>query len=158
VTGINYSDATPDVTSAYDGVANRTQMVDGAGTQTYTYDSVNRLKTVVRGTDTFSYNYDVAGNLTRRTYPDGTITDYTYDADSRLATAVSGGQTTTYGYDAAGNVLTTTLPAGNGHVEERTYDRAGRLTRVKTVKGANTLVDFSYTLDPVGNPTQVAVP
>ena len=152
---MNYSDATPDVTFAYDGVGNRSQMVDGAGTQTYTYDSVNRLKTVVRGSDTFSYNYNLAGNLTRRTYPDGTITDYTYDADSRLATAVSGGQTTSYGYDAAGNVLTTTLPAGNGHVEERTYDRAGRLTRVKNVKGANTLVDFSYTLDPVGNPTEV---
>jgi YD repeat-containing protein len=67
----------------------------------------------------------------------------------------SGGVTTSYAYDAAGNVTSTTLPSGNGHVEERTYDAAGRLTRVKNVKAGNTLVDFTYTLDPVGNPTQV---
>jgi RHS repeat-associated protein len=130
-------------------------MTDGAGTQTFVYESVNRLASVTRASDTFSYLYDLAGNLTRRTYPDGTVTDYTYDDDSRTATATSGGQTTSYAYDAAGNVTQTTLPAANGHVEERTYDRAGRLTRVKNVKGASTLSDFSYTLDPVGNPTQV---
>jgi RHS repeat-associated protein len=155
LTGIDYSDATPDVTFAYDGVGNRTQMVDGAGTQTYTYDAVNRLKTVVRGGDTFSYNYDLAGNLSRRTYPDGTITDYTYDADSRMATVASGGQTTTYAYDPAGYLTSTTLPASNGHLEERTYDRAGRLTRVNNIKGSSVLADFTYTLDPVGNPTRV---
>jgi RHS repeat-associated protein len=130
-------------------------MTDGAGTQSYAYDAVNRLKTVTRSADTFSYNYDLAGNVTRRTCPDGTITDYTYDADARLATVANGGQTTSYAYDVAGNLATTTLPAGNGHVEERSYDRAGRLTRVKNVKGANTLVDVTSTLDPVGNPTQV---
>jgi len=34
-------------------------------------------------------------------------------------------------------------------------DRAGRLTRVKSVKGGATLVDHSYTLDEVGNPNEV---
>jgi RHS repeat-associated protein len=53
-------------------------------------------------------------------------------------------------------MVTTTLPSGNGHVEERTYDQAGRLTRVKHAKGQTTLADFTYTLDPVANPTQVA--
>lgn len=152
---IDYSDSTPDVTYTYDGVGNRTQMVDGAGTQSYSYDGVNRLTEVTRGTDTLAYAYDLAGKLTRRTYPDSTVTDYTYDDDSRLATATSSGQTTTYGYDADGNTTQTTLPSGNGYVETRTYDRAGRLTQLENAKGASTLAGFTYTVDPVGNPTQV---
>ncbi len=155
LTSIDYSDSTPDVTFAYDNAGNRTQMTDGAGTRTYSYDSVNRLTQVTRGTDTFAYTYDLMGNITRRTYPDSTVLDYTYDNDSRMATLVSGVNTTSYAYDAAGNLTQTTLPSGNGYTEERTYDRAGRLTRVKSVNGATSLVDLSYTLDPVGNPTQV---
>ena len=44
-----------------------------------------------RGADTFSYLYDLAGNLTRCTYPDGTVVDYSFDEDERVAAAVSGG-------------------------------------------------------------------
>ena len=155
LTGIDYSDATPDVTYAHDAAGNRTSMSDGAGTETRAYDTVNRLTQVTRGSDTFAYVYDFGGNLTRRTYPDGTITDYTFDDDSRMGTVASGGTTTTYAHDAAGNLTSTTLPATNGHVEARTYDRAGRLTRIGSTKAGATLVDFAYTLDPVGNPTQV---
>ena len=130
-------------------------MTDGAGTETRAYDNLNRLTRVTRGTDTFAYLYDLAANLTRRTYPDGTITDYTFDDDSRMVTVSSGGATTSYGYDAAGNRTTTTLPAANGHLETRTYDRAGRLTRMTSERAGTTLVDFAYSLDAVGNPTQV---
>jgi RHS repeat-associated protein len=155
LTGIDYSDATPDVSFAYDAAGNRTTMTDGAGTETRAYDDANRLTSVTRGTDTFAYVYDFAGNLTRRTYPDATVTDYTFDDDSRMGTVSIGGATTGYGYDAAGNLTTTALPSTNGHVETRAYDRAGRLTRIGSAKAGTTLVDFAYTLDPVGNPTQV---
>lgn len=155
LTGIDYSDSTPDVTYSYDGIGNRTQMTDGAGTQTYGYDVANRLTQVTRGADTFAYAYDLAGNITQRTYPGPTVIDYGYDDDSRVASVTNGGATTTYAYDATGNRVQTTLPTGNGYVEERTYDRASRLTRVKATKGASTLADFTYTLDPVGNPTEV---
>jgi RHS repeat-associated protein len=155
LTSIDYSDSTPDVTYTYDAAGNRTQMTDGAGTKTYAYDSVNRLTQVTRGSDSFAYTYDLAGNLTRRTYPDSTVVDYTYDDDSRMATVTSGGQTTGYSYDAAGNPTHSSLPSGTGYVEDRTYDHAGRLTRVKTSSTGSTLADFTYTLDADGNPTQV---
>lgn len=155
LTGIDYSDSTPDVGFAYDAAGNRTTMTDGAGTETRTYDNANRLTEVTRGTDTFSYVYDLAGNLTRRTYPGSTITDYIFDDDSRMASVTSGGATASYTYDPAGNQTAITLPASNGHIETRAYDRAGRLTRVGSTKAGGTLVDFSYTLDAVGNPTQV---
>ncbi len=155
LTTIDYSDSTPDVSFAYDAVGNRTQMSDGAGSETRTYDPVNRLKPVSRGSDTFSYDYDLAGNISRRTYPDSTVVDYGYDADERTASVASGGNTTTYAYDAAGDPTTTTLPASNGYVETRSYDRAGRLVDLKNAKGVSVLSEFAYTLDPVGNPTQV---
>lgn len=156
LSGIDYSDATPDVSFSYDSAGNRISMTDGQGTQTRTYDSLNRLTGVTRGTDTFSYSYDLASNVTSRTYPDTTVTTYTYDAADRLASAASAGATTSYDYDPAGNLTQTMLPTGNGYVETRSYDRAGRLTEVKNANGANVLSDFASTLDPVGNPTQIA--
>lgn len=156
VAGLNYSDATPDVTFSYDPNSNRTQMADGAGTETYTWDALDRLTQVTRGADSFSYAYDPADNLTRRTYPDSTVVDYTYDDDGRLSTVSSGGATSSYGYDPAANLTSTTLPSSNGHVETRTYDRAGRLTEVKNAQGGVVLSRFSYTLDAGGNPNTVA--
>lgn len=154
LTGMDYSDATPDVQFAYDGNGNRTSMADGSGSETYTYDALNRLTGVTRGTDSFAYVYDPAGNVARRTYPDGTVVDYTYDDGGRLASVSSGDAATAYAYDPAGNLTTTTLPSANGHTDSRTYDRAGRLTEVKNAKGTDVLSRFTYTLDPVGNPTQ----
>lgn len=152
---INYSDPTPDVTLGYDANSNRTSMIDGAGTETYTYDSLDRLKSVTRSRKSLAYDYDLASNLTKRTFPDGTVVDYTYDDDGRLETVTSGGVQTRYGYDEAGNLLRIILPSTNGYVESRTYDRAGRLTEVKNEKGGNVLSRFTYTLDEVGNPTAV---
>jgi RHS repeat-associated protein len=149
---IDYADTTPDVSLVYDANSSRTQLTDGSGTETSVYDALNRPTSVARGSDTFSYGYDPAGNMTKRTYPDGTVVDYGFDDDGRLQTAASGGLTTSYGYDAAANLTQTTLPSGNGHVETRVYDRAGRPTEVKNAKGTITLSRFVYTLDPAGNP------
>src|SRR5207248_2242207 len=58
-------------------------------------------------------------------------------------------------YDPASNLTTTTLPSGNGYVETRTYDHAGRMTDVKNAKAGATLSEFAVTMDAVGNPTTV---
>lgn len=152
LTGIDYSDATPDVTFSLDNVGNRLSMVDGSGTESRSYDQLGRLLTVTRGSSTFSYLYDPAGNVTKRTYPDGTAVDYSYDPLNRMVAVASGGLSTGYAYDPASNEVSTTLPSGNGYVETRSYDRAGRLTGVKNQKGATVLADIVVTRDPVGNP------
>ena len=154
---IDYSDSTtPDVTFTYDNIGNRLTMAEtGVGSETRTYDALDRVKSVTRGTNTFSYDYDPNGSVTRRTYPDGTIVDATFDPLNRLNSVASGGQTTSYAYDVASNITQTTLPSGNGYVETRTYDRAGRLVDVESKKGATTLSRFAITPDPVGNPTQI---
>jgi RHS repeat-associated protein len=149
---IDYSDATPDVGFSYDANGNRTELRDGFGTQTYVYDALDRLTSVTRGSDQFQYGYDAGSNVVRRIHPDGTQVDYGYDDDGRLASVTSGGATTGYGYDAAGRMASTTLPSSNGHVETRTYDRAGRLGEVRNAKDGTDLSRFSYTRDAVGNP------
>jgi RHS repeat-associated protein len=156
LTGIDYSDATPDVTFAYDANGNLTRMADGVGTETRNYDALDRLTGVTRGSDTFSYAYDAGSNLTRRTYPDGTVVDLGYDDDSRMASVTSGGGNTTYAYDHAGNLTFTAFP--NGTSETHAYDRAGRLTTVAHSGGVGASSSFAYTLDQVGNPTQVTTP
>jgi RHS repeat-associated protein len=155
LTGISYSDSTPPVGYGYDSAGNRTSMSDGSGSVSYVYDNLNRLTSTARGTNTFSYVYDVASNITSSTYPDTTQISYAYDEDNRLASATTGGTTTSYAYDPASDLTQTTLPAGNGYLETRSYDHAGRLTEVKNAKGASVLSDFVSTLDPVGNPTQI---
>jgi len=146
---------TPDVAFTYDAVGNRLTMTDGQGQETRTYDGLDRLLTVTRGQHTFAYVYDANGNITRRSYPGGTIADYAYDALDRLTSVSSAGQQTSYAYDAASNLVQTTLPSGNGYVETRVYDRAGRLVEVASTKGTSTLARFQLTLDPVGNPLQI---
>ncbi len=153
LSSINYSDSTPAVSFTYDGDNNLTEMQDGSGSETYSYDPLNELTGVTRGSNSFSYVYDPAGDLTQITYPDSTVITRTYDDDERLASVVSGGQTTSYGYDPAGDLTTTTLPSGNGYVETRSYDNAGRLIGLTNKKGTTTLSAFALTLDPDGNPT-----
>jgi RHS repeat-associated protein len=130
-------------------------MTDGGGTVTYGYDNLNHLTGVSRGSDSFSYGYDPAGNVTSETYPGGTTISYAYNDDAHLASVTSSGLTTSYGYDPAGNLTTTSLPSGNGYSEARSYDKAGRLVGITNSNGATILSAHAYTLDPVGNPTEV---
>ena len=154
LTGITYAAGTTSpVTFGYDADGNRTVMTDGAGTETYAYDALDRLTGVTRGADAFAYVYDAAGNLTSRTYPDGTVTSYAYDDDGRMASATSAAKTTTYGYDPAGNVLTALTP--DGFTARSTYDRAGRLLEVAHLSAAGLLSRATYALDAVGNRTQM---
>lgn len=157
LTRTDYGDATPDVSFTYDDAGRRTTMSDGAGTVTYTYDNADRIAAVNRaGGDSWAYGYDPDGAITSRTYPDQTVIDATFDRDGNLTAVTQGTTTTNFAYDPAGRLTTTTLPAGNGHIETRAYDNAGRLTQVKNAKGPSVLSQFTRTLDPVGNPTTIA--
>jgi RHS repeat-associated protein len=152
LTSVGYSDATPDVTFSYDANSNRIQMTDGFGTEGYAYDTLDRLTKVFRGTQRFKYEYSAGSQVTKRTYPDGTVVDYTYDDDGRIASVTSAGNETDYTYDPAGRLATTTLPTGNGHTETRSYDPAGRLTELVNADGSNVLSEALYTYDAAANP------
>lgn len=154
---LDYSDATPDVAYDYDDAGRLTAMVDGAGTENYGYDNLNQLTSVSRGADTFTYGYSDGGQVRERTYPDaGAPSTYTFDDDGRMASVTDGrAQTTTYSYDAAGNLLKMALPLSNGHVEQRSYDRAGQLVSMENAAGSSIRSSFRVDRDSVGNPERV---
>lgn len=161
LTSVSYSDGTASVSRSYDPAGRLTGMTDAAGSLAYSYDNADRLTDITRtggggGLDgTLHYDYDAAGQITGRTYPDGTAITASYTADGQLASLTDSGQTTSFSYDPAGNLTATTNPTGNGYSENRTYDRAGRLVTVDNTKAGTSLSKFSWTLDAAGNPTIV---
>ena len=131
LTKIDYPTGT-DVTFTYNNDNQRTQMVDGAGTSTYTYNELAQLTsaTTPLNSTPFKYEYDAAGQVVKRTSPVSpggssplTVT-YSYLPGGLLGTVrapLVHPANTTYFYDAAGRSTVTISTANYG------YDNAGRL-------------------------------
>jgi RHS repeat-associated protein len=155
-TGIDYSDATPDVSYSYDDAGRMMTLTDSLGTETYTYDHDNRLTKADRGSgDEFDYAYADGLNLTGETYPDGTTISNDYTDDELLHTTTANSKTTTFDYTPDDQLQTTTYPPSVGTTETRGYDHDGNLTSVANTTGSGTLSEFDWTLDSDGNPTQI---
>jgi RHS repeat-associated protein len=148
---ISYSDrSTPNVSVAYDADGQRTSLVDGTGTTSYTYDALHRLIGDRQGDgSSVAYGYDLIGNLTTITYPAGNKVTRAYDASDRL-TSVSDwlGNKTTFAYDDDSNLIRVDYP--NGVVANSSYDTADRLMQVAVVKGSSNLLSLPYIRDTVG--------
>lgn len=158
---------------AYNAVSFRTQMVDPTGTTSYTPDALDRVLSVTfPGPKIIIYTYDDApsgsaadypGRRTKITYPDGKYVDYTYRADGLLNTVSDWlGKQTVYTYDYAGRLTETRLP--NTTCTMYGYDAANRLTSVVNRRMVDPLIcaptdttisSYTYTLDSVGNRTQM---
>lgn len=156
LTKVDYSDATPDVSFAYDKLGRRKSMTDGTGTTTYKYDSLDRPTTVLRGTDTWKYAWDDNGRLASRTAPGQTAVTYTYDPDGRLRQVKRGATVIAqYAYDTAKNSITRTTANGMDTIER--FSRDGFLASTRTRNPAGTTLRLtSYTRDIEGNPIKVA--
>lgn len=106
------------------------------------------------------WNGDGKGNLTGAAIttgpPGGDKVAYGYDADGRRTSQSGSAGTITYGYDPDGRLTSSTLPTANGHVENRAYDNAGRLTSITNTKGGNVLSGWQLTLDDAGRATRIA--
>ena len=157
LTTVTFNDpATPNVTYAYDPDGNRASMQDGTGTTTYAHDELGQLTSVTSpGGVTTGSRYDLDGGRTKLVYPDGTAVTSTLDKAGRLASLQDwASRQTSYTYFPDGNVQTTTN--ANGTTTAFSEDHAQRLTQVwnKTGTGA-TISQHAYTLDGVGNRTQV---
>ena len=63
------------------------------------------------------------------------------------------GRTTSYSYDKNGRLIKTTRP--NGTIEQREYDKAGRLTLILDMSGDTVVNRQEYSYDASGNITSV---
>ena len=139
----------------YDAAGNRKTMADPTGTTSYVYDALNRLTSVTfPGPKTVSYLYDNAGNRSRITYADNKVVNYTYDEAQDMKTVTDWlNKQTVYTYDNAGNLTKSQFP--NSTWTDFTHDNADRLTVVGNKKTGSTISSFTYTLDAVGNRSQM---
>lgn len=154
LTGIDYSDNTPDATYTYDELHLRS-MADGIapGPETYGYDALGQLKSVTRGATGFTYDYDETGNLTSRTQPNGATVTQVWNNDGLPTTLASGDVQATYGYDPAGNL--TQVTRGNGTTDTLAYGQTGWVTSVDSLRGNTIVATHDYTYDNVGNPLHI---
>jgi YD repeat-containing protein len=80
-------------------------------------------------------------------------TTYSYNEAGDMASAQVGKEITLYSFDGNGQLVSVLHP--NGILDERSYDAAGRLTRITgTAPHGKPFYSRSYTYDPVGNPTR----
>jgi RHS repeat-associated protein len=149
VTEIDYGSGET-VTYDYDDNGNQIERIDSVhGTSTWAYDELNRrVEDDLPSGDT-DYAWDAAGNLTSLTDAGGTVT-YRYDNVNRLADLAEPGGSctspvslcTTFGYTNRDQRERTTYP--NGVEQTVTFDSSDKPTRIRAVKGATVLTDFTY--------------
>ena len=103
--------------------------------RTQAYDSGGRLTSVSRGSQTFGYGYDADGNVSSRTWPDGTTITAAYDSSDRMTglTAQDGlaGSTAaqySFAYDLTGR-LTRTMRLGPSRKVHRSPNSAALRVR-----------------------------
>jgi RHS repeat-associated protein len=149
-------------TRGYDANNNTTSLADPTGVRTQGYDSLNRLTSVGRNGLAFSYGYDSDGNVTSRTWPDGTGITAGYNPAGQLASlTVQDGQAGataakyTFAYDPSGRLTKTTYPTANHLVTDRSYDRAGRISDLNSHSDAGTVARYQVSRDSMGNPTGI---
>ncbi len=116
----------------------------------YAYDALGRLtEKKSSGRTLLSFRYDLNGNLTHQTEVTGKTTEYRYDLNDNIREVWDNGtKIAEYEYNADG----TKKHLKNGSLyTEYAYDADRNLTGLKTLLGAETIVDNRYTYDGNGD-------
>jgi RHS repeat-associated protein len=160
VTAVTHPDPSLDVTYAYDAPGtfskgHLTGITRHGETIGYDYDRFGRLTQ----DGALTYGYDANGNRTTIGYPDDIAATYTYDHADRqktLTLTVDGGPPLNLASNATYKPFgpLTSLSLGNGLTETRTYDQRYQPAGIQ-VSGGSTLLNWSYSVDAVGNITAI---
>lgn len=172
--GIDYSDATPDVSIVPDRLGRPTTVTDGGGEQTIAYEAAGEADVTYSATHaalpgvTLDRTWDHATG--RRTdsgvYRGGTWDQksvYGYDAASGRLGSVTGGSNGSavheYSYDPGTNVIKGIEHRVNSSLEaeqKRRIDPAGRLYGMETLNGSGTVRQrHGYKYDKAGRRTKL---
>jgi len=87
-----------------------------------------------------AFTRNAAGQVTRKTYADGSTVNATYDAHGNLATLTDADGTIRFDYDAGDRLTRVAYPTGRSL--QYTYDAAGRRTRMADQDGFT--VNYAY--------------
>jgi RHS repeat-associated protein len=153
LTEVSYSSGNPSATKyEYDKDGERTKMVDGTGTTTYTYDQLDRLTESENGhKEAIKYEYNLGGQQTKITYPNEKSVTRAFDKDGRLEKITDwSANVTKFTYDAGSNLATTVFPSATEGQDTYVYNNADRVTEIKMAKGTETLASLAYSRDDEG--------
>ena len=167
LSGIDYSDDTPDVSFTYDRLGRQKSITDAAGTRTFAYNDADlRLhaetmtglysKTITRNYDTV----DVKGRNIGFTIDTDTIT-YGYEADTGRFKSVSwdvngNTDTLTYGYTDQSDLLSGMTNQSGLFQVSYTYESNRNLrTAIENAHSAAIKSRYDYTYDEIGRRTSV---
>ncbi len=123
----------------------------------FSYDNRNRVQTITfpGGLGTRTNTYDANGNLTQRSFSDGTTINFTYDAEDRLLTAnglnlardnlgrITNSNGIAIAHDAGGRITSITYAAGKS--VSYTYDANNHVTSITDWLGG--VSSFTYDAD-----------
>lgn len=139
--GVDYSDATPDLTGIiYDGLGRRTEATVGGVQETWEWNDRSQLvaHADVNG-HTTGYEWDPAGNLEELFYPGQSVPVVRgFDDAGRLVSVTDwNGNEATFDYDVDSNWTQSTFSDGSSVVntDEFGYDAAGRMTSATWLQG-----------------------
>lgn len=171
LTGVQYSDSTPDVAYTYTRTGQKHTVTDAAGSRSFTYTSLLQPDTETLDAVFYSgmkvkRDYDALGRAettTVTTSADALIhsAGYAYDTFGRMSQVSSSDfpipAAVTYTYLAGSNLLhQTSLP--NGAVRTRAYEPDRNLIDyVRNTANGATVSQYDYTNDPVGRRTHVVM-
>ena len=173
LTGVDYSDSTPDVTFTYDRMGRQQQITDAAGVRTFAYNADFSLASeAITGIydKVLSRSYDSApgtkGRYAGFSVGAGYFVSYGYDAKGRMNNVswnmnnVPG--STTYSYLPSSDLLSgmsTVSTDGPGYTPvTATYtyeDKRDVKTQVLNKAGARVISQYDYRYNSVGNRTSV---
>ncbi len=171
LTGLDYSDSTPDVAFTYDRMGRKTTVVDAVGTsqspREFTYYSATLQEATEYIPGVFerkiTRKYDSLGR--NGGFRIGTATDedadydvsYSYDSKGRFGdveTAVPSAFSVTYGY-MTNSSLVDTVSFPNGITTARSYEtNRDLLSAVTNRVGQTTVSQYTYSNDAAGRRTQ----
>jgi RHS repeat-associated protein len=161
--GIDYSDATPDVTFAYDRLGRQSGVMDAQGSRTYGYDPFTLAvshETMMAGgvTSVIARTYDTQGRAIRLTFDDDYAAGYGFDALGRfcrLSSVIGGSSSNTWQYSYLpdsglisgwSNGILSTVKSYEAH--------RNLLTGVQNLANGVAISTYRYSNDVLGRRTQ----
>ncbi len=147
LTEVAYSDGkTHSAKYEYDKDGDRTKMIDGTGTASYTYDQLDRLTETEDGNkETVKYEYDLANENTKITYPNGNAVTRAFDKAGRLQKVTDWLENPTqFAYNADSELGRTTFPTATSDVDKYEYNQADQMSSQTMSRGSETLASYGY--------------
>ena len=162
LSGIDYSDATPDVALAYDRVGRPKTVTDGSGSRTLAYHASGQLQdeTYTAGLmNTLAVNrtFDSLNRVHGLFVPSVSSVTYDYDAASRLQTVTNGTNTATYAYVTNSPLVESVTFANAGTTRlttAKTYDKLNRVVTIANTPSSAPVFSHAYTYNAANQRTR----